>query len=162
MSTSRRYRCDDETGEIITYEVNDETGEPRLMNSQSVMEKTHSPNSTLFPIGPFNRSKQFQELKANILAGSNTTSPRLLLIITTLVFSKLCCVLLFMLEVYLHLRCHEKNKLLKDPNLYYRSPFHVLTCVFCGACREQNVATKVSQMQDKRHWRYDYLRGLAI
>lgn len=167
MASLERFSCDDETGEIITYRINDETGEPSVINKVPrifcIDRSLNSHRLDKFPGGYVSKTKKFQVLKENILAGSNTTSPRMLLIITTcLGFSSFICVILMLLETFLHIRCHKKNKKLTDPNLYYRSPFHVITSNFCGVCRETEMASKIVQMQDKRRFRYGYLRGLAI
>ncbi|XP_045510087.1 uncharacterized protein LOC123705384 [Colias croceus] len=164
MSASKRFRCDEETGEIITYFVNEETGEPTMVFKDapiySIQESRKKRKPVRFPRGHMSKTKKFQTLKANILAGSNTISHRLLLIIPTLmIFPSLVCVLLMLLELFLHVRCHKKNKILKNPNLYYRSPFHVVTSIFCGVCRDCDTASKITALQDKRRYRYDYFKG---
>lgn len=160
---------DDETGETITYHVNDETGEPLLEDTSPSIDfpirqvlKPAEEKYMKFPKGYITKTKKFQSLKANIIAGSNHVSYRMLLIPSLMVFPHFFCVILMLLEVYLHVRCHKKNKLLKDPNLYYRSPFHIVTSAFCGVCRESNTASKIGQLQDQRRNRYDYFRGIAI
>ncbi|XP_050360818.1 uncharacterized protein LOC126780394 [Nymphalis io] len=165
MVKHKRFCCDDETGEVITYQINNETGEHSILNKiPSIFSTKHTKNTFFkFPKGYINKSKKFQALKENILAGANTTSPRLFLIIPTLmIFPSLVCVILMLLETLLHVRCHKKNKNLKEPNLYYRSPFHVITSTFCGLCRDSDMVSKIGQIQAKRRYRYDYLRGLAI
>lgn len=169
MSTNKlkRFCCDDETGEIITYQINEETGEPSTLNKiPSIYSFKHTMKNRKFfkfPDGYISNTKKFQTLKANILAGANTTSPRLFLIIPTfMIFPSLVCVILMLLEMFLHVNCHKKNKRLKDPNLYYRSPFHIITSTFCGLCRDSDMVFKIGQLQDKRRYRYDYLRGIAI
>ncbi|XP_075991455.1 uncharacterized protein LOC142986728 [Anticarsia gemmatalis] len=160
---------DDETGETITYNVNEETGEPLIEDTSpsidfAIRQISMPPKEKYmkFPKGYITKTKKFQSLKANIIAGSNQVSPRMLLIPSLMVFPSLFCVALMLLEVYLHVRCHKKNKHLKDPNLYYRSPFHVVTSTFCGVCRDYNMASRIGQMQDERRNRYDYFRGIAI
>ncbi|CAD0193993.1 unnamed protein product [Chrysodeixis includens] len=168
--TVRKFCYDDETGETVTYNVNEETGEP-LLDAISPPIYRQVGNATdaepkekymKFPRGYMSKTKKFQSLKANIIAGSNQISHRLLLIPTLMIFPSLFCVLLMILEVYLHVRCHKKNKMLNDPNLYYRSPFHVVTSTFCGVCRDCDTASKIGQLQDQRRNRYDYFRGIAI
>lgn len=167
----RRFCYDDETGEIVTYDVNDETGEPLLENmSPPLPINLRKPLDTQereakyikFPRCYMSKTKKFQSLKANIIAGSNQVSHRLLLIPSLMIFPGLFCVILMILEVFLHVRCHKKNKKLKDPNLYYRSPFHVITSTFCGVCRDCDTASKIGQLQDQRRTRYDYFRSIAI
>ncbi|PZC78518.1 uncharacterized protein LOC124645242 [Helicoverpa zea] len=166
---ARRFCYDDETGEIVTYDVNEETGELLLANKSpplDVRQPVEAPEPEAkymkFPRGYMSKTKKFQSLKANIIAGSNQISHRLLLIPSVMVFSGLFCVILMMLEIFLHVRCHKKNKSLKDPNLYYRSPFHVVTSTFCGVCRDCDTASKIGQLQDQRRNRYGYIRGLTI
>ncbi|CAB3226196.1 unnamed protein product [Arctia plantaginis] len=160
---------DDETGETITYTINEETGEPLVEDTSpsinfAIRQVSIPPKEKYmnFPGGHISKTKKFQSLKANIIAGSNQVSHRMLLIPTLMVFPSLFCVVLMVLEVFLHVRCHKKNKLLKDPNLYYRSPFHVVTSTFCGVCRDCDTASRIGQLQDQRRNRYDYFRGIAI
>ncbi|XP_028034258.1 uncharacterized protein LOC114246077 [Bombyx mandarina] len=166
MATARGFFFDDETGELVTYGVNEETGEPMVNNPTVSFFGTPRPIPPMetpnFPEGPMSQTKKFQALKENIIAGSNPISHRMLLFPSVMIFPELFCVLLLILEVYLHVKCHKKNKKLKDQNLYYRSPFHVVTSTFCGACRESELASRIGQMQDKRRNRYDYFRGIAI
>lgn len=166
----RRFCYDDETGEIVTYDINDETGEPLLENKSPPVVNIRKPVDAReseakymkFPRGYMSKTKKFQSLKANIIAGSNQISHRLLLIPSLMMFPGLFCVILMILEVFLHVRCHKKNKKLEDPNLYYRSPFHVVTSTFCGVCRDCDTASKIGQLQDQRRNRYDYFRSIAI
>lgn len=163
MANVRRFCCDDETGEIVTYSINQETGEP-LENSSGCVSA--SPGRTerfvTFRTGYSTNYKKFQTLKANIIAGSNRTSPRLFLIPTLMIFPGFLTIMIAILEIYLHVRCHKRNKSLKDCSLYYRSPFHMVTSIFCGVCRESETASKVGQLQDQRRHRHDYLRSLAL
>lgn len=171
MSSIRRFCCDDETGEIVTYDVNEETGEPFIENNfppvyvglRKIKRKDVEPPKYMkFPKGYISKTKKFQSLKARIIAGSNTVSHRLLLLPTLTIFPAYVCTLIVLLEVFLHLRCHKHNKSLKDPNLYYRSPFHFITSTFCGVCRDCDTASKIGQMQDQRRSRYDYFRSIAM
>ncbi|XP_013183593.1 uncharacterized protein LOC106129543 [Amyelois transitella] len=175
MSDVRQFCYDDETGEVMTYHINDETGEPLVENLRSIQSRARTyrvrprfsrisrpPKPVRFPKFHMAKTKQFQHLKENILAGSNTFSHRILLIPTVVFFPAVATILLMILEIYLHVRCHKKNKKLKDSTMYYRSPFHVVTRTFCGVCRDCDAASKVGQLQDERRHRYDYFRSLAI
>lgn len=168
MANVRQFCYDDETGEVITYEVNDETGEPCLENHPSVfyencIPETAPPANMAFPQkGYMCKTKKFLSLKAKILSGSNTISHRMLLLPTLMICPAILCSILCVLEVYLHIHCHKKNRLLEDPDLYYRSPFHIISSMFCGLCRDIDSASKIGQLQDKRRDRYDYFRGIAI
>ncbi|XP_049885378.1 uncharacterized protein LOC126380157 [Pectinophora gossypiella] len=184
MSNARGFSYDDETGEVVFYNINDETGEPSMESNHppaytpprhegtsepittSPQERVISPPQekyTKFPKGITTKSKKFQSLKANIMAGSNHVSHRMLLIPTVvMIFPGFICICLAALEVFLHLRCHKKNKHLTDSTLYYRSPFHAVSSTFCGMCRESELAWRVAQLQDQRKYRYDYLRGIAL
>lgn len=166
MPTIQRFSYDEETGEIVAYTVDSETGEAR-MNSQRQSDSenvVHMPSNTKLHKTPLNLprgcgydSKKMQSLKEDILTGSNKVSYRMLLIPTLVICSGIMSILLVILEVYLHVRCHIKSKRLADSSLYYRSPFHVLTSHFCGVCKANDLATKVGQMQDARRSRYDFL-----
>lgn len=169
MSNVRMFYCDDETGEVITYSVNVETGEPKvegppLLNIQPRQSPTRQVTHRYmkFPRGYMSKTKKFQSLKANILAGSNTVSQRMIIIPAMLICPSLICILLMVLEIYLHVYCHLRNKELNDTEVYYQSPFHMITSTFCGVCRENDSASKIGQMQDQRRVRYDYFRGIAI
>ncbi|XP_059055274.1 uncharacterized protein LOC131849259 [Achroia grisella] len=169
MPRIRRFYSDDETGEVVTYHVNDETGEPVLPQNTPFM-RIRAPNLRVhnkikqikFSKGYMTKTKKFESLKANIIAGSHTFSNRLLLIPAAAFFPNLACVLLMILEIFLHVQCHKKNKSLKDSKSYYRSPFHIITSVFCGVCRDSDAASKIGQLQDERRHRYDYIRGMAL
>ncbi|XP_068620010.1 uncharacterized protein [Battus philenor] len=163
MANSRRFCCDDETGEVLPYHINKETGEQLLNSPRPVHVASHSGKIRSLPKLPsINRSRRLQALKANI-TGSNGTSQRLLLLIPTfMIFPCFISVLLVVFEVFLHIRCHNKNRTLKDDNMYYRSPFHAVTKTFCGVCKDNAMVTKIGLLQDKRRYQYDYLRRIAI
>ncbi|XP_048006253.1 uncharacterized protein LOC125241701 [Leguminivora glycinivorella] len=166
MSMQKRFCCDDETGEIITYVVNDETGEPTPSACPAVpgprAAAAPPPETIKFPKGYMSETKKFQMLKENIIRGSNVFSPRLLLIPMAAVWPALLVMFLMIAEVFIHICCHKQNKSLKDPSLYYRSPLHMLTSIFCGECRESEMSSKIGQMQDQRRFRYGYFKGMAI
>lgn len=172
MSVVRRFYCDDETGEIITYLVDVETGEPCIEGGRPSTYIPPCNKSTPAPEKPTYlknlpracgyQGKAFETLKKDILAGSNKVSYQMLLIPTVFICPALLCVFLMLLEIYLHMCCHKKNKFLKDSVLYYRSPFHVVTSIFCGVCRESDSSCKIGQLQDQRRTRYDCLRGIVI
>lgn len=165
----RQFCCDDETGEVVTYDVDEETGEPVVENRSPALyieNKTNYQESKTkymkFPRGAMCNTKKYESLKAKIIAGYNPISHRMFLIPSMMLFPRLLCVMLTIFEVYLHVKCHQKNKKLKNTNMYYQSPFHIITSIFCGACRENDSAFKIGQLQDERRDRYDYFRSLAI
>ncbi|XP_061718979.1 uncharacterized protein LOC133534044 [Cydia pomonella] len=165
MSRQKHFCCDDETGEIITYLVNDETGEPTPSSSSVVLgPRAAVPPTEIikFPKGYMSKTKKFQALKENIIRGSNVFSPRLLLIPLAAVFPAVLIMLLMMAEVFIHVCCHKQNKSLKDTSLYYRSPLHMVTSIFCGMCREDEMSSKIGQLQDQRRCRYGYFQGITI
>lgn len=171
------FCCDDETGEITLYNINEETGEPLIenvfpptldasrnnVNHVSTDHIEANTNNIRFPKGYLTQTKKFQSLKEKILTGSNPVGYRILLFPTVAMICPGVLVLILMvLEIYLHVKCHKKSKHLKDPNLYYRSPFHVVTSTFCGVCRDCNAASRIGHLQDQRRYRYDYLKSLAM
>lgn len=171
MSQKLGFCCDDETGETSVYHINSETGEPYLENyfaptyiAPPSCNEPETPTKYMkFPKGYMARTKKFKTLKANILAGSNQLSYRLLLIPTlVMAFPGLLTVCLSLFEVFIHVQCHKKNKVLKNPQLYYRSPFHVVTSIFCAVCRECDASSKIGHLQDQRKYRYDYIKSMAI
>lgn len=161
MAVFTTFRCDEETGEIIMCQVNEETGEPSMnqnfFRKNSVCELKRPRKQITFPRGYMSKTKKFQTLKKKILAGSNTISHRMLLSIPTLmIFPSLVCVMLVILEIFLHIYCHRKNGMLRNSQLFYQSPFHVVTSIFCGVCRDRNTASKITALQNKRRYHYDY------
>ncbi|KAI8431167.1 hypothetical protein MSG28_001207 [Choristoneura fumiferana] len=118
MSNIKRFCCDDETGEVITYFVNDETGEPTPVSSLAMQSAPRATTSKTisFPKGYMSETKKFQNLKANIIDGSNVFSPRLLLIPSAALCPAICMVLLAILELFLHVRCHQKEQISERPN----------------------------------------------
>lgn len=171
MAIIQGFAYDDETGEVAFYDINEETGEPLLeknIRTACTVPRKNSPTAvkkyTKFPKGHVTKTKKFQSLKAQIIAGDHPVSHRMLLILPTviMIFPGLICAMLMLLEVFLHVTCHKKNKNLKNPNSVYRSPFHVVTSIFCGVCRDCDTASKIGHIQDKRKDRYDYLRQIAI
>ncbi|XP_026331843.1 uncharacterized protein LOC113239186 [Hyposmocoma kahamanoa] len=174
MADMQGFCCDDETGEITLYQINEETGEPLIENNvppslndfrYNVTHSTtdHEKKHIKFPKGYLTKTKKFQSLKEKIMDGSNPVSYRMLLIPTVIMnCPSLLVVLLMVLEIYLHVRCHKKSKHLKDSSFYYQSPFHVVTSAFCGVCRDCNTASRIGHLQDQRRYRYDYLNSIAI
>lgn len=173
MANMQGFCCDDETGEITLYHINEETGEPLIENnvpptvnaSRSNLSHStdHGKKHIKFPKGYLTQTKKFQSLKEKIIDGSNPVSYRMLLIPTVVMICPgFLVVLLMVLEIYLHAKCHKKSKLLKDSSFYYQSPFHVVTSAFCGVCRDCNAASRIGHLQDQRRYRYDYLNSIAI
>lgn len=176
MANVRGFCCDDETGEITLYQINEETGEPLIENNvppkealnayrNNVTHSTtdHGKKAVMFPKGYRTTTKQFLSLKKMIKDGSNPVSYRMLLIPTVLMICPgFLVVLLMILEIYLHVKCHKKSKQLEDPTFYYQSPFHVVTSAFCGVCREYNASSRIGHLQDQRRYRYDYINSIAI
>ncbi|CAG9781770.1 unnamed protein product [Diatraea saccharalis] len=160
-----RASCyDDETGEVITYDVNDETGEPDMdtnippiyNNSRETISNAQPSRYMKFPKCYMSKTKKFQSLKEQILSGSNKISQRLLLIPTLAFFPAYMCTFIVLLEVFLHVRCHMKNKRLTDTSIYYQSPFHTITSIFCGVCRDCDTTSKIGKFQEKRRRRHTF------
>lgn len=169
------FCCDDETGEITLYNINEETGEPLIenivpptldaarnnVNHLTADDEEAKKKYIKFP-KYLTRTKKFESLKEKIITGSNPVSYRMLLIPTVMICPGLLIVILMVLELYLHVKCHKKSKHVKDPTLYYQSPFHVVTSTFCGVCRDSKTASRIGQLQDQRRYRYDYLKSIAM
>lgn len=66
------------------------------------------------------------------------------------------------IELTMHCWSHAKNSKNSNPNIYYRSPMHILTSQFCIVCRHESSMDQVIKLQDQRnkHWRLS-LRNVA-
>lgn len=95
-------------------------------------------------------------LPQEIILGCNKTSHRLFLIVVSIFFfTRICAVLAVLLELSMHVWAHKKNCRNSNPNIYYRSPLHVITSEFCIVCRHETSMDQVIKLQDQRnkHWR---------
>ena len=97
-----------------------------------------------------------------IILGCNKTSHRLFLIPSLFIFARLSAALMVVVEVCLHVWAHKKNTKNTNPNIYYRSPLHIVTSQFCALCRNQSEMDQVYKLQDKRNrsWRM-HLKDMA-
>uniref|UniRef100_A0A2M4CAC6 Putative secreted protein n=2 Tax=Anopheles marajoara TaxID=58244 RepID=A0A2M4CAC6_9DIPT len=69
---------------------------------------------------------------------------------------KLFALIITLVEVILHMWAHRKNAAAAAngdghrPDVYYRSPMHVVTRNFCEVCRHERLMGRVGKLQDVR------------
>lgn len=149
MSKRKRFHCDEETGEIITFQINEETGEPAIIND--IENFTFNLDKNPITCSFLNlqeryvrKYKKIKTLKEQNTNGSILTRPRMFLLIATVMFIPSCMsAFLILLETFLHIGCHIKNKYLEDLNMYYLRPFHFISSIFFGLCRECDTSSKI-------------------
>lgn len=75
---------------------------------------------------------------------------------------KIWAPLISIVEICLHTWAHRKNASNTNPNIYYRSPMHIVSSQFCAYCRNKSEMERVSKIQDKRRisW-HAHLRDLS-
>ncbi|XP_012279466.1 uncharacterized protein LOC105699213 [Orussus abietinus] len=154
---------DEETGEILAKLEgpgnNAETGEPE------------APSMTEFGARrrvPFQIPREFKDGLAGMEGSSRTRRPSdadmepvpvgtsfgqinpVLLFLPAIVYSCWFLVLLTIFEVVCHVWAHHKNKILKDANVYFRSPFHSISSEFCALCQSENCMNRVEKLQEIR------------
>ncbi|KAL9692773.1 hypothetical protein quinque_000224 [Culex quinquefasciatus] len=99
---------------------------------------------------PLASREKMMHLKEEIILGYNKTSYLLLLIPPLFVMPKLAIILILLSEVLLHRWAHAKNDRNRSPDIYYRSPLHIVSIQFCGMCRHERQMDRIVQLQDKR------------
>lgn len=99
---------------------------------------------------PLASREKMMHLKEEIILGYNKTSYLLLLIPPLFIMPKLAIVLILLSEVLLHRWAHKKNANNRSPDIYYRSPLHVMSNQFCGVCRHERQMDRIVQLHDKR------------
>uniref|UniRef100_A0A0K8TN03 Putative conserved plasma membrane protein n=1 Tax=Tabanus bromius TaxID=304241 RepID=A0A0K8TN03_TABBR len=164
---------DSETGEtdFVSNEIgyDEETGEPQS-NGQHIN----------FPKRKFNIPKQYLEsatrrtykqkkplscketftltdkdkvihLKEEIILGYNKTSHRMFLLPSLFFFNRFAVIILAVCEIAMHIWAHRKNSRNTNPDIYYRSPVHILTSQFCAICRSEFEKDHINKIQSRRH-----------
>ncbi|XP_055604373.1 uncharacterized protein LOC129752623 [Uranotaenia lowii] len=99
---------------------------------------------------PLASREKMMHMKEEIILGYNKTSYLLLLIPPLFIFPKLAIILILFTEVALHKWAHRKNARNQNPNIYYRTPLHIVSSQFCGLCRHERQMDRIVRMQDKR------------
>lgn len=84
------------------------------------------------------------------------------MITSLFICTRIVAVLASMLEILVHAWAHRKNAQNSNPNIYYRSPMHIMTSQFCPVCRNDAYMKEVIKLQDQRskHWRLN-LKDMA-
>ncbi|XP_033223723.1 uncharacterized protein LOC117177251 [Belonocnema kinseyi] len=76
------------------------------------------------------------------------------LFLPAIIYCKWCIAILLVMETILHVYSHRKNKILKDPSVYYQSPFHGISSQFCALCQSETCMNRVGKMQQARMHRF--------
>lgn len=98
----------------------------------------------------FTNKRKVIKLKEEIILGYNKTSHRMFLIPSLFFFTNLTALIFIISEIFLHVWAHKKNSKNSNPNIYYRSPLHILTSQFCGKCRSQTEYENINKMHRLR------------
>lgn len=91
----------------------------------------------------------------------NEVSTLLLFLIPSLCCFPIILCTIIVLEIAIHVWAHRKNKTLKDPNVYYKSPMHIYISEFCAICCEDTSKAKIGKIQDKRTKKYECFKQLV-
>lgn len=100
-------------------------------------------------------------LKEEIILGCNKTSHRMFLIPSLLLYSRLAAFLIIILEIFLHMWAHRKNYKNTNPNVYYRSPLHILSEQFCTLCRLQYECDHIGKLQERSQRLHNQLKHVT-
>ncbi|RZC35232.1 hypothetical protein BDFB_005516, partial [Asbolus verrucosus] len=140
-------RKDEETGEITTR-FNCETGEEEsVITSAPIRGK---PKVFKIPSSYYMNSAKRNEEKVRCEYPPTAATAVLYLLPTTILFYPILGIITVTIEVIIHIWAHRKNKLLKNKNLYYQSPLHIICKEFCGACKEENSKMKITMLHERR------------
>ncbi|XP_035908466.1 uncharacterized protein LOC118510581 [Anopheles stephensi] len=96
------------------------------------------------------KQKMIPMMKEEITVGYNSTAHLLFLLPLLCVTPKLFALVISFVEVMLHMWAHRKNSTNGNPDVYYRSPMHVVTRNFCELCRHERLMGRVGKLQDVR------------
>lgn len=166
---------DKETGETpAAAKVNLETGESEI--NRTMPEKPNTRKFRIPSTNPQPKPKSQLSIKKNDTKTSNNHSFRnssdvtpciLFLLPTALCFYPAIAAFITIIEVILHVWAHKKNKTLSNKDVYYQSPLHIFVSEFCGACKEKRSASKITNLQDKRNYKFikygiDYVHGIVM
>uniref|UniRef100_A0A182K9B2 Uncharacterized protein n=1 Tax=Anopheles christyi TaxID=43041 RepID=A0A182K9B2_9DIPT len=96
------------------------------------------------------KQKMIPMVKEEITVGYNSTAHLLFLLPLLFMTPKLFALVISFVEVMLHMWAHRKNSTNGNPDVYYRSPMHVVTRQFCEICRHERLMGRVGKLQDVR------------
>lgn len=167
-----RTFVDEETGESISVPVsgcdvrgplvssvnNAETGEPEMnvvgigstKSRRTPFQIPKEVKETLSSKKGSKRRKNLMDLEpVPVGASFGQINPICLFFLAVLCFRWFLPVLMFV-ELSLHIWAHHKNKALKDSIVYFRSPFHGISCEFCALCQNETCMDRVGKMQQIR------------
>ncbi|XP_049294080.1 uncharacterized protein LOC125769400 [Anopheles funestus] len=97
------------------------------------------------------KQKMIPMMKEEITVGYNGTAAHLLFLLPLLFMTpKLFALVITFVEAILHMWAHRKNSTNGNPDVYYRSPMHVVTRNFCEICRHERLMGRVGKLQDVR------------
>ncbi|KAF5279081.1 hypothetical protein FQA39_LY05759 [Lamprigera yunnana] len=156
---------DEETGEMpACAEINLETGESEINHTAPEIQQN---TTRKFRIQNTTTRQEFIKANKNKTYISEVVPCFLFLFSATLFLNPVFVACLCILEGCLHVWSHKKNKISIKKGIYYQSPFHVFVCEFCGVCREEHSKKKITDIQDKRNYKFikyslEYSQGIVI
>ncbi|KAB0796871.1 hypothetical protein PPYR_10932 [Photinus pyralis] len=140
---------DEETGEMLVPAVNLETGETEI-NSSAPDAQTRCRKFRIANLVP---SKQEADT-VNEYITSDMMPCLIFLFCATLFLNPIVIACMGAFEICLHVWAHKKNKKLTSANICYQSPLHIFVCEFCGKCKEERAKKKITNLQDKRNYKF--------
>lgn len=163
--TGELYR-DDETGEVAAVGViNKETGEMEMNYTGPTYKKPFKVVSSSTKLNYKTTTKHFDDNHMNWRTKRVSVAPAFT-ILTLLFFVPVFGIFTAIIECFIHVWTHKKNKTLRNTNLYYRSPFHDVTSEFCSLCIDETTKNKITKLQDKRNYKFmkygiEYVRRIV-
>ncbi|XP_053672473.1 uncharacterized protein LOC128722816 [Anopheles nili] len=157
-----RIYLDKETGEVSSYPTEPAAPQRRrskfhipkqYLRNQSGIIARRQPTPATPSVGcalMACKQKMIPMMKEEITVGYNSTAHLLFLLPVLFMTPKLLAVVITFVEVMLHMWAHRKNTANGNPDVYYRSPMHVVTRNFCELCRHERLMGRVGKLQDVR------------
>lgn len=168
MDNETGESCRDlETGEVSSQGVvNCETGEVEMNYTRPTYKKPFQVPSSCKPKPPASSNEHNAALRDYMSHTKRVSVAPAFAILTLLFFVPVFGIFISIIEFFIHMWTHKKNKKLRNTNLYYRSPFHDIICEFCSFCIDENTTNKITKLQDKRNDKFtkygiEYVRRIV-
>ncbi|XP_050093305.1 uncharacterized protein LOC126576182 [Anopheles aquasalis] len=165
-----RIYLDKETGEVSSYRPEPDPRQRRskflvpkqYLRAQSgiIARKPSSPSAvpSVACATLACKQKMIPMTKEEITVGYNSSAHLIYLLPLLFMTPKLFALIITLVEVILHMWAHRKNAAAAAaasgdshrPDVYYRSPMHVVTRNFCEVCRHERLMGRVGKLQDVR------------
>lgn len=144
------HTCDTETGEIAICSRDKETGETSYWIWKHKPFKV--PRSYYTPRRP-KYTKKRHKLRKACPQESQLITAAIYLLPTMVFFHPILCVFAVIVEIILHTWSHKRNKELGTDAIYfYQSPLHGIVKEFCGKCKDETAAIKISKIKDRQNY----------